>query len=80
MQVLDVRTKEDFIRFLEEMSQEREQSRKGWANAGLADYLDAVARWTKNMEQAAQNTGMKVPENPDWQFIATLFHIGRIYE
>ena len=46
MQVLDVHTKEDFIRFLE----------------------------------AAQNTGMKVPENPDWQFIATLFHIGRIYE
>ena len=80
MQVLDVRTKEDFIRFLEEMSQEREQSRKGWENPGLADYLDAVARWTKNMEQAAQNTGMKVPENPDWQFIATLFHIGRIYE
>ena len=80
MQVSDVRTKEDFIRLLEEMSQEREQGRKGWANPGLADYLDAVARWTKNMEQAVQNTGMKAPEHPDWQFIATLFHIGRIYE
>jgi len=80
MQVLDVHTKEDFIRFLEEMSEEREQGRKNWANPGLAGYLDAIARWTTNMEQAAQNTGMKMPENPDWQFIATLFHIGRIYE
>ena len=80
MQVTDVRTKEDFIRFLREMSREREHGGEGWANPGLADYLDAVSRWMKNMEQAARNTGMQVPEDPDWQFIATLFHIGKIYE
>ena len=80
MHVTDVHTKEDFIRFLEEMSREREHDRESWANPGLAGYLDAIARWTENMERAARNTGMKVPENPNWQFIATLFHIGKIYE
>ena len=80
MQVTDVHTREDLVKFLEAMSRDREAGKGSWANPGLADYLSAVARWTEGMEQVYKNTGRTMPRDVDWGFVATLFHIGRIYE
>ena len=80
MQATDVRSKEDFIQFMEEMSRSREKNPQSWANPDLADYLDAVARWTEGMERVYGNTGREMPRDINWQLIATLFWVGRIYE
>ena len=80
MQVSEGKTREDFVRFVEEMSRSREKDAKSFANPDLADYLDAVARWTDGMERVYRNTGRPMPKDIDWQLIATLFHMGRIYE
>ena len=80
MQVSDVHSREDFVKFLESLSRDREKGGASWANPDLPDYLSAIARWTESMEQVYKNTGKKMPRDIDWGFIATLFHIGRIYE
>ena len=80
MQVKDVHSREDFTKFLETMAESLEDDRESWANPDLEDYLSAIARWTEGMEQFYKNTKQKMPEDIDWQFIAALFHIGKIYE
>ena len=80
MQVSDVHGREDFVRFVEEMSRSREKHAETFANPDLAGFLDAVARWTEGMERVYRNTGREMPKDIDWQMIATLFHMGRIYE
>lgn len=43
-------------------------------------YLESVASWTEDMEGYYSNTGKEIPENINWDFIATLFYVGSIYE
>ena len=80
MQVSDVKTREDFVRFIETLSRQRRTGPGGWANPDLADYLRAVADWASHMEQFYGNTRRTVPQDINWQFIATLFQMGKSYE
>ncbi len=80
MRISDIQNKDDFICFLQEMSKDRKTNPTEWANPELPDYLDAISEWTKHMEQVYKNTHQEIPDNINWQFIATLFHVGRIYE
>ena len=68
-----IKTKEEFLDFMHKYMAAEE-------DASLKYYLEAVAAWTDGMENYYNNTGKKVPENINWDFIATLFYVGSIYE
>lgn len=69
----EIKNKEGFIRFMELYTPTIEDS-------SIRDYLEAVTSWTEDMDGYYNNAGKKLPQNINWDFIATLFYVGSIYE
>lgn len=68
-----IKCKEDFIRFMELYIPTIKDS-------SIEDYLEAVTSWAEDMDGYYKNTGKEIPQNINWDFIATLFYVGSIYE
>ena len=68
-----IKNKEDFIKFIEKYASDI-------TDLPVKYYLESVASWTEDMEGYYSNTGKEIPENINWDFIATLFYVGSIYE
>lgn len=75
-----IETKDDFLEFLSFLSKDKKESAEQWENAEIEDYLRAIASWVEDMEGYYDNTDSKMPLDINWQFIATLFYVGKIYE
>jgi len=54
--------------------------REEWPNETIEDYLVSIKSWVEDMDGYYDNTNSKPPENIDWEFIALLFYVGKIYE
>lgn len=46
----------------------------------IRDYLESIASWAEDMDGYYKNTNQEMPQNINWNFIATLFYVGSIYE
>lgn len=68
-----IRSKADFLTFMQQFLPEIEDT-------SVRDYLEALTAWTHDMDGYYQNTGKPVPENINWDFIASLLYAGSIYE
>ncbi|MBR2175367.1 MAG: hypothetical protein IJ861_00275 [Clostridia bacterium] len=68
-----INSKEDFIKFIEIYASTINDS-------SFKAYLESVSSWTEDMESYYYNTGKEIPQNINWDFIATLFYVGSIYE
>lgn len=73
-------TKEDFIRFTEDLSLDNIRNNEQWENKDISSYIEAIASWVEDMKNYYDNMKLDMPKNIDWKFIATLFYIGKIYE
>lgn len=51
-----------------------------WENSDIDSYLEGVHSWVEDMEGYFYNMNREIPQNIDWNFIATLFYVGKIYE
>ena len=68
-----INSKEDFIKFMEIYVSTINDS-------SVKEYLESVLSWTEDMEGYYHNTKKEIPQNINWDIIATLFYVGRIYE
>lgn len=68
-----IKSKEDFLHFMEFF-------KKSISNLSVQEYLESVVSWTEDMEGYYKNTNQEIPQNINWDFIATLFYVGSIYE
>lgn len=68
-----IQNKNDFIRFMELF-------RKNIRNESVQEYLESVCAWIEDMEGYYKNVNRVLPQNINWDFIATLFYVGSIYE
>ena len=50
-----------------------------WENPTLESFLEASSGWLASFPQSYINMGHPVP-SPDWQFVADVLRVGRIYE
>jgi len=75
-----IKSKEEFIDFLNFLSQDKFQKNEEWENQTIEDYLSSVSSWVEDMEGYYKNKNLPIPDNENWSFIATLFYIGKIYE
>lgn len=75
-----VDSKEEFMKFLDELRCDNEQREEEWENKDIKAYLEGVHSWVDDMEGYFRNMDMDIPKNIDWKFIATLFYAGKIYE
>ena len=53
---------------------------KNIENISIQEYLESVSSWVEDMEGYYKNTNQEIPNNIKWDFIATLFYVGSIYE
>lgn len=75
-----ISSKEDFMKFLNELRVDREQKSDEWENDEITSYLEGICSWVDDMEGYFCNMHIEMPKNIDWRFIATLFYVGKIYE
>ena len=68
-----IKNRDEFLEFMEQYS-------ASLNNADIQDYLESVTAWVRDCDGYYANTGRKMPENINWDFIATLFYVGKIYE
>ncbi len=86
--VARVESKETFLRFLEALRADWEESRNselsnpsspygpdalGWENPELGAFLEAMKAWTEDM-------GNRLPSEPTWKTLAQMLIAAKIYE
>ncbi len=76
----NVKSKEDFISFINMLSEDNQINNDEWENKDILSYLEGISSWVEDMDGYYKNMKLDVPTNVDWKFIATLFYVGKIYE
>lgn len=75
-----VETREDFVRFLGEMSLDLRNRPQEWENGTLERFLEAWAAWVDDLPGWYANRGEEMPEQPDWKLLADMVMAARVYE
>ena len=75
-----IKTREDFIEFMNLLAKDYQLNKETWENIDVKSYLESVESWVEDMDGYYDNMGLNMPEDIDWNFIATLFYVGKIYE
>ncbi|KIV54078.1 hypothetical protein AM501_07720 [Aneurinibacillus migulanus] len=75
-----VTTKNQFLEFLNLLNKDFKLNVDEWENKSIDNYLEAIESWIEEMEGYYKNNNLPVPNNIDWNFLATIFYVGKIYE
>jgi hypothetical protein len=76
----ELKTKEEFIIFVNELSQNYYDDPSSWGNINLGEYLEALASWAQNLDIFYQNFGLKIPEKIDWELMSDMLAAAKVYE
>ena len=75
-----INSKDDFIGFVEFLSEDLKNNPEEWENKTLSDYLEAIASWTEDMEGYYINNNLPIPENINWKVFANILIAAKMYE
>ena len=75
-----ISTKDEFIAFIEKLKNDKLEKPDEWENSDIQSYLTGILSWAEDMDGYYKNLGKNIPSNINWNFIATLFYVGKIYE
>lgn len=75
-----VETKNDFIKFLGMLINDTKDRTEEWENKNISSYLESIQSWIEDMEGYYENNNLEVPSNINWNFLANVFYVGKIYE
>jgi hypothetical protein len=75
-----IKSKKDFIFFLENLSKDLKENPSDWENNNLERFIGAMSAWLEDMDGLYKNSGGKPPDNVNWQFFGQLLLASRIYE
>lgn len=76
----NIKTKEDFIDFINILFNDINEKPEEWEYKSVVSYLESMQSWVEDMEGYYNNTIQEVPQDINWNFIATLLYVGKIYE
>lgn len=79
-QLDSIRTREDFLAFVQGLSNDLRDNSKGWENADLGLFLSALGAWVGDMDGYYKNRGERIPQQLDWKILAQMLWAARIYE
>ncbi|MEP6902454.1 MAG: hypothetical protein ABJA66_11935 [Actinomycetota bacterium] len=70
-----------FIKFLELLRKDLAVNSEYWENKTLDDFLEALSRYTEDIQALYDNTGQQInADEPSWNVFADIFKSARIYE
>jgi hypothetical protein len=75
-----IRTREEFVAFVELLARDVEQRAGDWENVDLPSFLAAVAQWVDDMDGYFRNVGEPVPDQPTWKTLAQMLSAALVYE
>lgn len=75
-----IKSKEDFIEFINVLIKDMNEKPGEWEDKPVMSYLESIQSWVEDMDGYYQNTKQEVPQDINWNFIATLLYVGKIYE
>lgn len=74
-------TREDFIQFIETLRTDLLADPGKRSNLSLNDYLEAVARYTQDIQGYYNNTGQQInADEPNWQTFSDILKGASVYE
>jgi hypothetical protein len=79
MAAIDVRSREDFVRFARELSEAVRSGDAASTNLELPRYLEAISAWTNDMPGYFANERQPVPA-PSWTLFAMMLEAAVTYE
>jgi hypothetical protein len=76
-----VTDRQSFIKFLDLLRKDFLDNPDEWENKNLDDFLEAMTRYTEDIQGYYDNTKQNVnADQPDWQTFADIFRGATIYE
>lgn len=76
-----VTDRQSFIKFIELLREDLCNNEESWENKNLADFLEAMTRYTEDIQGYYDNTKQSVnAEQPNWQTFADIFKGSTMYE
>jgi len=80
MIIEEIKSKEDFIGFVELLIIDLKKNSVEWTNKTLNEYLEGIASWTEDMDGYYLNKELPVPQNVDWKVFANILIAAKMYE
>lgn len=75
-----VKTREDFVEFLQKLSEDFDRDNSDWANRSIDSYLEAISAYCESYDVIPELPSSWKPSDVNWGFCANLMWIGKIYE
>lgn len=75
-----VKSKEDFIHFIEILVSDLKNNPDYWTNHSLESYLEGVASWSEDMEGYYENNNLPIPTDINWNVFANILMAATMYE
>ena len=73
--------RQTFIRFLDLLRKDFLENRKEWQNKSIDDFLEAMTRYTEDIQGYYDNTNQNIDANkPSWEIFADILKVSKIYE
>lgn len=76
----NVKSKEDLLEFINVLIKDLNEKPEEWEEKPVMSYLESMQSWIEDMEGYYINTKQDMPKDINWNFIATLLYVGKIYE
>jgi hypothetical protein len=75
-----IRSREDFIAFVQALSRDLHTNREAWENDTLERFLEALGAWVEDMDGYYVNQGKPIPQQPDWKVLGDILRAATMYE
>ena len=76
-QIGEVNDRDTFIEFLNMLAKDFEEKPQEWENATVPQYLQSIAGWMEDCDDRYVNEKL---DKLDYQELAKIFYVGKIYE
>lgn len=76
-----VADRQTFIKFLDLLRKDFLENREEWQNKNIEDFLEAMTRYTEDIQGYYDNTNQNIDANkPRWEIFADTLKGSKIYE
>jgi hypothetical protein len=74
-------TKQQFIEFIEHLRTDFIQNKEKWENKTIENYLEAMSRYTRDIDGHYKNTNQNIDlEKVDWKIFSDILKGSSVYE
>ncbi len=74
-------TKQQFIEFIENLRTDFIQNKEQWENKTIEDYLEAISRYTEDIDGYYKNINQHIDlEKVDWKIFSDILKGSSVYE